>query len=351
MNIVMNRLKTTFRLACLALVAGLLGTPLAAQDAGSIDEWIAQLRSGTLAQKVDAAGKLAQENPSTLPVAAQVAIVQELERINQALLGSSAIPGVDELGGEIFAEYYLDLVIPTAHFSSPEAKRALVRSVGVGGGIQRRVARQGDPAIPGLVEMIRAGYQAGDALETLGLAWFWADSTGAVLSDRSRGQIVQAMIGAMESDDYSQRRHAVVALGDMNDPAFLALARSFLADAQGRNQGLIVRALRQEAIPALAAAESKLSTTQLAERSLRSITAVCDGAAPAPKLGACTSLENQLTTALSHLGAGQLRPAHNVLSAALQRAEQARASGAFSALEHTVIAGSIQNVLARLGPP
>lgn len=341
--------RAMYRWALALATLALSARPVSAQtDPDSIAAWTARLRTGSLVQRVEAAGKIAAQEPSSLSAPTRDALVSELKRVNRMLLASGTVPGAVELGDETFAEYYLDLVIPVAHFRTPDAVQALVHSVGVGGGIQRRVARHGDAVVPQLAEMIDRSYQEGDALETLALAWFWADSTGASLSASSRATITRALSAAPRSSSYSLRRAAASGLALTGDPAFLSLARLFAQDAAAAGDRLIAAALQRDAIPPLARAAAETSPTELAARVRRNLSAICHRVVRGPRSVACQSLQDHFSAAQQHLRAGQIEAARSAFDAVVRHADKARASGALSAEEHALIAGGAELVLRRM---
>ncbi len=339
---------TALRLSAAFALAILLNGSLSGQAVpDSLTAWADRLRTGSLVERIDAAGKLAQEAPESLPVSVRSAMIGELNRINGLLINGTPVPGADELGDE-FGEYYLDLVIPTAHFRTREATEALVASVGAGGGIQRRVARAGDTVVPRLVELIERGYQPGDGLETLALAWYWADSTGAALSVDSRAEITRMLVNAGQSPSYGVRRAAPTSLSRTGDPAFLPLADALLARARAANERLIEAALRRETLPALTHAAGRLTTVELSHRVQRVLVALCATPAPGVRRGECTSIQDQYAAALRHLVAGRLRSAEQGFSALQHHLGQPPALAAFTALERALLLGGVEMVMAGL---
>ena len=335
-------------LTCAACTPRARAEAEAEAQADSIAVWTEILRSGTLVQRVQVAGKLAAEDPASLPAATRDAIVAELVRVNEALLYDRPIDGLDELDSESFGEYYLDLAVTAAGFGSPEANRALVLSVGVSRGTQRRAARLGDEAIPLLTEMIERDYQPADALETLALAWFWADSTGAPLSDESRGVILDQLTSATRSERYSLRRAASTALQLTGDPAFLPLAERFRTSAWEAGERLIAADLETDAIPALEGAAANLSVEELGVRSQRLLRLTCTRAATGPRMNVCAWLEERFEGVLRDLQAGRVAAAREALEAIVQRAGAGAATGALSADEEALIAGGARRLLGRL---
>lgn len=334
----------------LAITAAVVGAPTigAAQaPADSIAVWTQQLQSGTLPDRVHGMGRLAGLNPRTLPAATQQAIVAELSRINEALENNVPVQGATALGSEGFGEYYLDLARTARGLGTPEANRALILSVGVSLGMARRAARLGDGAIPSLAHMIDQNYQPDGALETLGLAWFWADSTGAPLSDASRLVIMHELFAASHNPSPDFGAGVGAALRWIGDPAFLPLAQAITDRAQASGN-VFLGYYRRETLPALTAALNKVGPLAAAERTRRVLGLLCSGTVSGPRQGACESLGNELDAAIKHLRAGSTRPAANVLEAVAHRAEDALAIGALTQDEATLIAGGARQVIARL---
>ncbi|MBW3553714.1 MAG: hypothetical protein KY466_09390 [Gemmatimonadetes bacterium] len=181
----MTTMNARTRVVTVVLAATLGGSaPAGAQTAAdTLESWTEALRSGSLGERVNAAGKLAlRDDLAELPPETQGALVAELERVNGALLGGLPLDGQEDLRGEDFGEYYMNLVAAVGHFDSREARTALIPAVAVSVRTRQRVAVLGDEAVRRLSDLIARDYEAYAALETLALAWFWADSTGAPLS-------------------------------------------------------------------------------------------------------------------------------------------------------------------------
>jgi hypothetical protein len=341
-------LKST--IAVLALLT-LLGAarPTAAQvSPDSVAAWTARLQTGTLEARAGAAGKLAAQDPGSLPASTRAALIAELRRVNRALAASGRVAGAPELGGEAFAEYYLDLVIPVAHFRTREAAEALVHSVGVGRGVQRRVARHGDAVIPELAGMVERGQQAGDALETLALAWFWADSARAPLSSDSEAAIVSAFLRASTSADYRLLRSSADAFLLSADPALLPLAEFVQKQAEERGHRLVASAIRQRTAPQLARLRDASATSELAARVARTTAAVCRGAAERQPRTACEGVQSQLAAAHRELAGGRVPAARASLRSAAEQADRALAARTLSRAEHALLGGGARLLLDRL---
>jgi hypothetical protein len=334
-------------LALLALTA--TAHPAAAQAApDSITAWTARLQSGTLEMRVDAAGKLAAQDPASLPAPTRSALIAELQRVNGSLLATGTVEGASNLGGETFAEYYLDLVIPVSHFRTVAAAQVLVHSVGVGRGVQRRVARHGDAIVPELAAMVKSGHEAGDALETLALAWFWADSTRTALSTSSQIAVVDAFLMATTAEDYSLLRASADALLLTGDPALLPVAEVLEIRALNAGQSLLASALRRNTIPGLRAMANRATPAQLAARVSRTIGVACLAAGPGEGRAACTAAQAHVASAQRDLAGGRASAARANLRAAVAQADRARAERTLTPGEHALVAGGARMVLDRL---
>jgi hypothetical protein len=334
-------------LVLLALCAA--AVPAVAQvPADSIPAWTARLQTGTLDGRAGAAGKLAAQDPASLPAATRTALIAELSRVNRSLRETGTVEGAYDLGGETFAEYYLDLVITVSHFRTPDAVNALVHSVGVGRGVQRRVARHGDAVVPELTGLVRSGHQRGDALQTLGLAWFWADSTQATLAPESEVLILDAFVLASTSDDYALLRATGDALVLSGEPAFLPLVELVEARAVQEGHNFVLLAVRQRAAPALTRIADRVTPAELAQRVARVVGATCRRAAPGAGRTACESAHAQLTSARADLSARRTAAARARLQAVVEQTGRARGAGALTEAEHALIAGGAGLVLDRL---
>lgn len=339
-----------------SLLLGLVVTSLYAQAVSAIAQahpdslraWAVQLEGGTLEQRAEAAGHLHASVPIGFPPLVQEVLIAELNRINDILVLGTGVPGAVELGGESFGEYYLDLTLTVASFDNPAATLALVRSIGVGGGIQRRVARQGDPVIGELANLVHQDYQPGEALETLALAWFWADSTGAPLSAESRAVIAREIVAATSSSNYSLLRSAADVLELIADPAFLPLAQGFRDRAQAADERLVAGALERGAIPRLYSVAADFSVLDLSSRIERAAAAVCAHASTGTKHEVCESSRRDLTAARAHLQSGRSGSARHVLEAVVIHAERALTEGVLEPAEADILAGGARMLLDRI---
>ena len=334
--------STIFALAALALGR----TPLPAQTlADSVSAWTATLESGTLLQRVTAVAHLADVQLAGLPPATRSALTAELARLNDAMLNKQPIDGAPDLGSEGFGEYYLDLATTVARFNTAEANRALILSVGVSLGTERRAAEMGDDAVPVLADMIDHHYQSGDALETLALAWFWSDSTGAPLSDASRLTIVRRLAQATHSDSFDVRLSTETALQEIKDPAFLPLAGAFTGAMAGPEPN-IARLLRVEATPALDSAGALLSRAQRLDKTGRILRLLCGAPDSAPPAATCTVLTAQLDSAHDLLALNTLDEAVSHLDRLATAVDAAVSVGALTADDRVFIAGGAKAVIA-----
>ncbi|HEX5436129.1 MAG TPA: carbohydrate-binding protein [Gemmatimonadaceae bacterium] len=338
----MNRAfrSTLFALAALALG----GSSLPAQTpADSIAAWTATVESGTLVQKVAAAASLAQVPLSELPPATRSALTAELERVNNALLNDQPIEGATDLGSEDFGEYYLDLATTVAQFNTAEANRAMILSAGVSLGTERRAAELGDEAVPVLADMIDHHYEADGALETLGLAWFWSDSTGGSLSDASRLTIIRRLAEGTHSDSFDIRLGTESALAWIRDPAFLPLAGAFEAATVGPAP-IVARLVRIEAIPALDSAAAPLTRVQRLVKTGRILHLLCGAPDHAPPSATCAALTAQLDSASDLLALNTLDEAVIHLNRLAASVGTAVSAGELTADDSIFIAGGAHEV-------
>ncbi|MFW6202528.1 MAG: hypothetical protein ACOC8B_08110 [Gemmatimonadota bacterium] len=351
------------RLRLLCAVATLTVAPLGAAEAqsrldraartdtsgDSIAAWTATLRFGTLPDRIAAAGKIGlHPDPTSLPADTRRALIDELARIGQALLYGRTVPGEEGVDAESMGEYFLDLSTTTAHFAAREARLALVYAVAVSRGVQRRVARLGDDAVPPLLEMRRRGFSAGAALETLGLVWLRSDRTGAPLAFESRASILRTLLAGVADDDFGTRTGAVTALGLTRDPAFLPLAVHREAIERRTGRTYIANVLADDVIPVLEAAAAGLTAMESLAGTVRMLRLICDDAEPGARHGACTAIDNRFDAAIEHLRSGRTDAARNVLESAIRHADSALDVGAFSSDEHALIAGGVRLTLNRI---
>jgi hypothetical protein len=314
----------------------------------SITAWTELLRNGGLPQKAAAAARLAAVEPTILPSATRDVVLDVFVQLNTAMRTGVGVPGADQLGEEGLGEYYLTLAMMTYTFDTPQARRALALSAGGSAGVLRRAAKQGDDVIPLLVDRIRDGYAVGAALQTLALAWFWADSVSGPLSARSRALIVGSLATAAQSQSYESRRGVATALMLSGDPVFLPLASWLEGRASASGDALIASALHYDVIPTLEKEGNNLRIEELARRILRVLTASCFGADNGPRRGACESLQNIVTEAIAHLWAGRTQAARNAFESVIRRSDQALGSNVLSAVEYVLVADGARMILLRL---
>ncbi len=333
------------RSTILVLAALVLGrTPLPAQTlADSVAGWTTTLENGTLLQRVTAVAHLAHVQLGALPPASRSALAAELARLNDAMLNNQPIDGAPDLGSEGFGEYYLDLATTVARFNTPEATRALILSVGVSFGTERKVAELGDEAVPVLADMIDHHYQSGDALETLALAWFWSDSTGAPLSDASRLTIVRRLAAGTHSDQYGTLVSMKTALGLIGDPAYLPIAQRFASDLAGTEANL-ARRVRVESIPALKRTAGLLTRANLLDKTGRILSLLCSASEGAPPAEICMGLTAQLDSARDLLALNTIDESVIHLNRVAAAVDAAVSVGALTADDSVFIAGGAELV-------
>ena len=322
--------------------------------ADTVAIWTNTMRVGTLAARDTALAKLAALPVAALPAETQRVLVAELNRVHLALQTGTAV-GASEESDERFTDYYTTLVLVVTAFDTRESALALLTAVAVSGGVSRQIAQLGDTAVALLMQQLRSATQPDEHVsifESLGLAWFWADSTGSPLSDRSRTQIVSALNVSVLSGAVADMGGVSLALLAIQDPAFLPLAQRAhdFAATQGVNGRYMVVTMEQRVVPSLTALAASRSTASLASGLARLVTAVCGTDATGRRQGACQSLTNDVVAASRHLANGQTIPARNGLDSVGKKIDQAFAAGAFSDAEHALLAGNVAMVLQRLAP-
>ncbi len=312
------------------------------------------MQMGTLAARDTALARLAALPVAVLPAETQRVLVAELNRVHQAIQAGTA-PGAPGESEERFGDYYMTLVGVVANVDTPEAALALVPAVSVSGGVARRVAQLGDTAVALLIQQLQSVTQPDDHValfQSLGLAWFWADSTGSPLSGRSRTQIVAALTAAGLSGVFSDMLGFELALLAIRDPGFLPLAQRVhdFAATQGVLGRSTVVTMEDEVIPKLTLLAASRSPAALASGLARLVTAVCGTDAAGRRQGACQSLANDIAEALRHLTDGQTTPARKGFESAAKKIDNAYADGAFNDAEHALLAGNVAMLLQRLAP-
>jgi hypothetical protein len=335
------------RFLLLLLAGSIAGVRTAAGQgaADSVGIWTGIIQSGALPQRIDAMSSLANLPPARLTPATRAAIIGELQRISDAIMSGRPIPDASSVG-EAVGEYWITLASVVASFRSPEADRALVHSLPISAGIKRRVAGLGDEVVPELAAMIARNYQPAAALRTMALAWFWADSTGASLSDSSRATILHSLLGA-DTGNARLRSGIAGALLDIGDPAFLALATPLADRALARRDFSVdVVYLQQRAVPRLRSFADRLSPPELVSRTRRVLTLLCRG--NPNRQESCNALQHQLDQVTEHLGARRQAEARAALQVMIARADSDLSAGLLTDLEHALIAGGARQVLTRV---
>jgi hypothetical protein len=282
------------------------------------------------------------------------------------MLAGRPLSSEDE--GELFTDYYMRLVNTVAALRTREAALALAPAVAVSGGVARRVARLGDAGVNAVLPLLARRYEESSMLQTLGLAWFWADSTHSPLSDRSRARIASAFTAAAASD--SLRRILGVMTGARNaaDPAFLPLLTSLRdrVDTVGGAGTVAASMITRTAIPELTRLAVARPVADLARGAARAITAVC---APREESDdergqqgnheergqhghseTCAALAREFASVARGIQRGRTTEVRSDLTGLSRRVEQAFAGGELTRLERDVLAGNVSMLLARLAP-
>lgn len=334
------------------VVSGLMvfALPLSAAlaQADSISIWTNALQSGDAAAKGAAVDGLSRVSTSALPPGTQQALLVELNRVHAAYLNGTdpGMPGTSEDHGD----YYMRLVGIVTDLRSQDAALTLVPAIEVSGTVKRRVARYGgDSAVVLLVDLIGRRNHPDDALETLGLVWFWSDSTGSTLSEASRGRIVLALTGAAATGDDADMLGVSAALLYMKDPAFLALAQNLrsVAAAHGATGAFTVQRLDRDVLPALTVAAAARSNAALVSAIPQLIAAACSTTSNTRRQGVCQSVANAVDNASKHFASGMLDQARQEYSTALDKLARAKDAGVISAPEYALMSGDISALLLR----
>ena len=337
-------------------VAVVAPTTVSAQaTADSVAYWTRIMQVGpSLAARDEALAYLSNIPPRQLPAETQRVLIAELDRVHRALKAGTDVGAPGEIP-EAFDEYYETLVLVVGTFGTKEAALALLSAVAVSSGVSRQVAQLGDTAVALLIQQLYSATEADEHMgvfQSLGLAWFWADSTGRPLSDRSRAQITAALTTGALSGAHGDMLGVDIALEAMRDPAFLPLAQRLhdFAATQGVLGHSTEVNTRLDRIPELAARVASRSTASLAAGLARIGTAVCGNDAAGRRQGACQSITNDIATASGHLAKGQTTPARNGFESVGRKIDDAFKAGAFSDAEHALLAGNVAMVLQRLAP-
>ena len=317
-------------------------------QADSISIWTTALQSGTPAAKAAAVDGLERTSAASLPTATAQALVAELNRVHAALLRGGD-PGTLDAPDD-HSGYYLQLVGIVTELRTTDAALALVPAVEVSSAVEHRVARYGgDSAVTLLANLVGQRHSPDDALETLGLVWFWSDSTGSALSDASRGRIITTLTSATATGDDEDMLGVSAALRYAQDPAFLALAQTLrtVAAAQGTLGAFTVQRLDGSVLPALTAAAAARPTSALVTAIPQLITAVCSTTSSSERNGTCQSAGNDVANAGAHFAGGQFDQARQEYGSAAEKLARARDAGVFTAAEYAVMSGDIMALLAR----
>ncbi len=339
--------------ATIAVTAIAPTVAIAQGTADSVAFWTRTMQLGpTLAARDEALAYLKNIAPRALPAETQRVLIAELNRVHQALKAGTPVGAPGEVP-EAFDEYYETLVLVVASLDTKESALALLSAVAVSSGVARQGAQLGDTAVTLLIQQLHSATEADEHIavfQSLGLAWFWADSTGRPLSDRSRTLITAALTDATLTGVHGDMLGVDLALEAMHDPAFLPLAERLHDFAATR--GVLGRSTevstRTDRIPALTALAASRSTTSLAAGLARITSAVCGTDAAGRRHGACQSIANDLAAASRHLAEGRTTPARNGFESVGKKLDAAHAAGAFSDAEHALLAGNVALVLQRL---
>jgi hypothetical protein len=313
----------------------------------SIAAWTRTLRSGSLQQRSDALADLLRGPASALPPDTRDAFIAELNRLHVAMV--TGIPPASPGEGDLLADYYMSLVSTVTELRTPEAALALVPAVAVSGGAARRVARLGDAGVDAVLPLLARRYEVSSMLETLGLAWFWADSTHAALSDLSRARIVSAFLAAAASDSSDSYLGVMTAVENTGDPSFLPLLTSMRdrVDTLGAAGAVVASMLRTMVIPTLTARAATTSPASLASAVDRILQAICTPGS-AGRNGACESMTNDMARARRSIAMGQLREARTALATLSKHADGGVRAGVLQRLEHELVAGNAALITSRL---
>lgn len=338
-------------------LAALRPTMAAAQvPVDSVPIWTRTVQVGpSLAARDAALSKLASLRPTSLPAETQRVLIEELNRVHQVMKTGGTVSDPDQ-NSEAFAEYYDTLVMVVSAFETREAALALLPAVAVSAGVSASVVMQlGDTVVSLLVQQLGSTTEDDDhiaVLQTLGYAWFWADSLRSPMSDRSRALLTAALTSATGSGSVPDMLGVDLALLVIGDPAFLPLAQQLhdVAATAGYFGQPVERGTRGSTIPGLAALAASRSTTSLATGLARIVTAVCGNDAAGRRNGACQSIANDVAAASTHLSSGRTTPARNGFESVGKKIDKAYADGAFSDAEHALLAGNVAMVLRRLAP-
>ncbi len=347
-QVVSHTTKRTLARTIFGLVLLCGWSPAARAQTDSVALWTVALQSGTVAAKQLAVDGLSRIPTVSLPTLTVQALIGELNRVHQALM-VGADPGTPDLS-EDHSDYYTSLVGIVVGLRTPAAALALVPAIEVSGAAQRRVARYGgDTVVAALANLVAKRFSPDDALETLGLVWFWSDSTGSALSDASRSTIIATLAASALTGDDEDMLGVSAALRDVKNPSFLALSQVLrgVAVAQGSLGLFTVHRLDEDVLPVLTAAAATRSNAELVRAIGRMAAAACASPASGQRRGLCQSTSNQLANAATHFDLGQFGPARNVYSSVADKFASARNDGTFTAAEYALISGDLVTLLGR----
>lgn len=318
----------------------------AQQAPDSISVWTQKVRTGTLTEKAVAVDALLDVPAASLTGDAGNAIVDELNRVVGAM--RTGTPGTSPDTADDHGNYFASVATLVARLDTPEAALALVPAIGISRGIQRRVARRGDLVVGPLVQAALEVPAQVDALETLGLVWFWSDSTSAPLSISSRSLMLTSWLNAAQQDSGSALLGLAGAVQLAADPSLTPLldAAALTASRAGAFGQFVLSTVIQPALVTLRARQTTQSSLDLIEATQRLHAAMCDGAADGRR-GLCESTANTLEVGARHLREGRLVPARNVLEGVLDAYRRTRDKGAISDAEYALVTGSLGALLAR----
>ncbi|HEX7117835.1 MAG TPA: hypothetical protein VF212_03560 [Longimicrobiales bacterium] len=293
-----------------------------------------------------AGSRLAALDPAALPAAAADALIEELRRVHRHWLDGLALPGEEEVGREGLVEYHAGLVYAVLALDRRDADRALIPAAGTSGAVADRVARLGDAAVPGLLEMMDRDFDRAGALAALGRMWAMADAGEIHLSAESRGVILHRILSAATGDEAADWFGVTRAVRATRDPAFLPFARRFESKAEAARDIALGSARRTLQILETVAANQ--SPAGLARGTYRLLALMCADATSGPRRGACQSIQHEFDTALRHLVSGRTGPARNAFTAVIRRSDAALHAGALTGDEHAIVADGVRTVLGRM---
>ncbi|MBI2407609.1 MAG: hypothetical protein HYV19_04835 [Gemmatimonadetes bacterium] len=333
--------------ACLVVAVG-MGAPVASaqQPQDSVAVWAQRIRTGTPTEKALAVDALLEVPAAALSADVGRALVDELNRVAVAI--RTGIAGATPDSADDHGNYFASVATLVARLDTPEASLALVPAIGISRGIQRRVARRGDLVVAPLVAATRVPTDQVDALETLGLVWFWADSTNAPLSVVSRSQILTTWLAAVQQDTGSALLGVAGAVEMAGDPSLtpLLVVGTITASRAGAFGQYVLSTVIQPALDTLQDRQATQSGLDLLRDTQRLAEALCAGA-EGNRRGLCESVSNELEVGARHLREGRPGPARNVLGDVFEACRRAREKDVISDTEFALLTGSLGALLAR----